>query len=632
MKGKILSLAIIVLMVLGSFGAVGINHSKDDEDVFSEEINELKKIAKEEDWTFDIGKTSVSERNIEELCGFKAPDNWWKNVDFDLITTTQSLPNTFDWRSEGGCTPVKDQGNCGSCWAFGTVAPLESAIKIEEGINVDLSEQWLVSCNRDGWGCDGGWWAHDYHQWKNGQSGDTGAVYESDFPYSASDESCIDIDNHPYRLNDWAFIGSENGIPQRSAIKQAIYTYGPVSAAVRATSLWEFYNGGVFNKDAPGNVNHAVTLVGWDDTKGRDGCWILKNSWGTDWGDDGYMYIEYGCSSIGYSACYVNGYRGPPTDVEEEVTFTFKEITNDPNRGDFEAIDPIFNKPEWYYRLGAEISNEMKYQYDYNIDPDGWWIFQWLSYYTWEPNNDHLFITESPTILFTLKVMEEDLWPNPDDLADVSAKPGGGAKDGADQEKRCAIYHGTYNLVTGEITGDAVSKPDSNGYRTTMGDGNDNAKVWFKIDDTYNEDLYDPELSVSPGKLDFGKKQQGVYSEYISITNDATVDPNDWAYDLSWTASDNKDWISISKSSGDLPAESTDNMEVTVDANKLTKGSTYTGEITIDSNGGSKTIEVKIGVKEKTKSKDDTQIFLGFDLFRQLFLNSIFYRFLEKII
>ena len=97
-------------------------------------------------------------------------------------TPDLGLPTAFNWCDQNGCTPVKNQGNCGSCWAFATVAPLESLIKINDGVTVDLSEQYLVSCNSDGWGCDGGFWAHDYHQWKmvDGEY-EAGAVLEGDF-------------------------------------------------------------------------------------------------------------------------------------------------------------------------------------------------------------------------------------------------------------------------------------------------------------------------------------------------------------------------------------------------------------------------------------------------------------------
>ena len=232
-----------------------------------------------------------------------------------------ALPSAYNWCSLGGCTPVRDQGQCGSCWAFGTVGPLESAILIQDGVSRDLAEQYLVSCNTDGWGCDGGWWAHDYHEWKYppGEPG-PGAVYESDFPYTATDAPCNGPYAHHETIADWVFIGSENGVPSTDAIKQAILDHGPVSAAVCVNTAFQSYTGGVFNPFWPClNINHAIVLVGWDDSLG---AWRLRNSWGPDWGEDGYMWIAYGKNYVGYSANYVI-YAGstpptptpPPTDT-----------------------------------------------------------------------------------------------------------------------------------------------------------------------------------------------------------------------------------------------------------------------------------------------------------------------------
>jgi inhibitor of cysteine peptidase len=224
-----------------------------------------------------------------------------------------ALPAAYDACPAGGCTPVRDQGQCGSCWAFGTVGPLEQAILIQEGASRDLAEQYLVSCNTDGWGCSGGWWAHDYHEWKvpPGEPG-PGAVYEVDFAYTATDASCNPPHTHHERLADWIFIGSENSVPSTDAIKQAILDHGPVSAAVCVNSAFQGYTSGVFDPLRPcRSINHAIVLVGWDDSLG---AWRLRNSWGTNWGEDGYMWIAYGKNYVGYSANYVV-YSGstPPT-------------------------------------------------------------------------------------------------------------------------------------------------------------------------------------------------------------------------------------------------------------------------------------------------------------------------------
>jgi C1A family cysteine protease len=271
-----------------------------------EQISELQEERKEQGWTFTIGTNPATERPFSDLCGLVEPENWSVNASFDPCTPTSILPSRFDWRELGGCTPIRNQGGCGSCWAFGTIAPLECNILIYDHIEVDLSEQWLVSCNTNGWGCDGGWWAHDFLQWKMDRCNGTGAVLEKDFPYRAEDIPCEGPYNHPYLIDSWHFIGFPCGIAPTDAIKQAIMTYGPVSVACAVTPSFGGYTEGVFNDDDPqAQINHAVALVGWDDTQGTEGVWFLRNSWGPGWGEDGYMRIEYKVCKVGYAACYV---------------------------------------------------------------------------------------------------------------------------------------------------------------------------------------------------------------------------------------------------------------------------------------------------------------------------------------
>jgi inhibitor of cysteine peptidase len=235
----------------------------------------------------------------------------------DMGTPSEALPASFSWCSQGGCTPIRDQGQCGSCWAFGTVGPLESNILLAGGGSKNLSEQYLVSCNEDGWGCNGGWWAHDYHMWKiPANEPDAGAVYENNFPYSASDEPCNPPHTHNEKITNWVSLSS--GVPTVATIKQAIYDHGPVAAAVCVNSAFQAYTGGVFSPKTCNTVNHAIVLVGWNDT---DGAWILRNSWGTSWGESGYMRIAYGKAQVGYAANYVvYGGGTPPTPVPATPT------------------------------------------------------------------------------------------------------------------------------------------------------------------------------------------------------------------------------------------------------------------------------------------------------------------------
>ncbi|MCK5458426.1 MAG: hypothetical protein KAI20_00925 [Thermoplasmatales archaeon] len=278
----------------------------------SEDIATMQEQAEIEGWTFTVGENSATQYPLDQLCGLVEPENWWVDADFDPCEPTRDLPEQFDWRDVDGIdytTPVKNQGSCGSCWAFGTVGPLESNILIHDGEEVDLSEQWLVSCNRNGWSCDGGWFAHDYHQWKTDPFNDTGAVLEENFLYDASDLPCDGPYPHDYFIDSWKYIGWAQSIPQVDSIKQAILDYGPVSVAVAVDSAFGAYTSGVFYSNYTG-INHAVTLVGWNDNFYWEGeyygVWILRNSWSPDWGDNGHMYIMYNSSRVGYAACYVD--------------------------------------------------------------------------------------------------------------------------------------------------------------------------------------------------------------------------------------------------------------------------------------------------------------------------------------
>jgi hypothetical protein len=278
------------------------------------EIEYLHEKSISEKWTYTINKNPATQYPLNYLCGLVEPEGWRDKARFDPCIPTRDLPSSFDWRNVNGTdftTSIKNQGSCGSCWAFGTIGPLECNIKIKDGIEEDLSEQWLVNCNQDDWGCDGGWWAHDYHEWKNDSCNNSGAVLEIYCPYTASDDLCLCPYPHDYFINDWAYIGSGSGVPPVNSIKQAIYTYGPVSAAICVNNAFRAYDGGVFNGPSCTTINHGITLVGWNDSQGSDGVWILRNSWGTGWGEDGYMRIEYGVSQVGYGSCYVN-YSGTP--------------------------------------------------------------------------------------------------------------------------------------------------------------------------------------------------------------------------------------------------------------------------------------------------------------------------------
>ena len=287
-------------------------------------IQALKEEVKAQGGTYEVSYSAAMDKSIESLATLKIPQGWNKSdaPSVSMIgSTVKSLPASWDWRKQKGVTPIKNQGDCGSCWAFGTVGPLESLILIKDRVKVDLSEQYLVSCNVNGWSCDGGWFAHDYHMNLDGQDNNgPGAVYDASDPYTATSSACGRKYKHHYKISNWAYIKSEIAVPTVEAIKQAIYTYGPISAAVYAGPKFQAYGGGIFNTSEHGKyngeqvpINHAIVLVGWNDDLGTDkGYWILRNSWGTSWGEAGYMRIRYGVSQVGYAANFIE-YAGGST-------------------------------------------------------------------------------------------------------------------------------------------------------------------------------------------------------------------------------------------------------------------------------------------------------------------------------
>lgn len=247
--------------------------------------------------TFTVQTAGATTAEIPLLLNDFAPQT--SAVPLQDAVELTSLPTTLNWCDHGYCTPVKNQADCGSCWAFSTVSIFESALRIWDNTTRDLSEQYLVSCNMNGWGCGGGSYAHDYHANVSLPGELPGPVYEADFPYQAADAPCNIPYTHHERLESWAY-----GIDEVAAIKQLIYDYGPVSASMCAGAAFQAYSGGIFdtNETCFWWTNHAVVLVGWDDT---EQVWYLRNSWGPEWGENGYMRIRWGTSNVGSSVNHV---------------------------------------------------------------------------------------------------------------------------------------------------------------------------------------------------------------------------------------------------------------------------------------------------------------------------------------
>jgi len=219
----------------------------------------------------------------------------------------RDFPERFDWRENGGVTPAKDQGQCGSCWAFASLGAIESQVLINDGWAPDFSEQQLVSCDYFNHGCNGGWHVSSWYYYE-----DFGTVLEECMPYTASNstpctqEQC----DHYYVADEFDYIDdSVEGI-------KAELENGPVPCAMFAYDDLHYYVSGCYEHEHTTNdVNHGVLIVGWDDTMCGTGAWIVKNSWSEDFGLDGYFYIKYGSCLIGYGAAYIRVAPVPPVNL-----------------------------------------------------------------------------------------------------------------------------------------------------------------------------------------------------------------------------------------------------------------------------------------------------------------------------
>ena len=221
--------------------------------------------------------------------------------------SSRDLPAVWDWRVQGGVTPVKSQGACGSCWDFAATAAFESVIRITTDRIEDLSEQAVLSCNDQGHGCSGGWADTAYRLFMF-----PGAVSESCMPYQANDniECTIDFCEIIDRLDGWADLPTDI-----TSLKESIYDH-PVAAAMTVFPDFQAYGGGCYDNPSVAAVNHEVLMVGWDDTACEgEGAWIIKNSWGLGWGIGGYGYVKYGCVNLGYAAQEIFYTPRGPVDI-----------------------------------------------------------------------------------------------------------------------------------------------------------------------------------------------------------------------------------------------------------------------------------------------------------------------------
>ncbi len=245
--------------------------------------------------------TELPEEEQKYLCGTIPESHDDTEINLLSIQEPQTLPLSFDWRNHQGnwLTEVKDQGLCGSCWSFCAVAQTESWWKIKVNrpyLEIDLSEQFILSCSEGT--CKGGRISHALDLIKT-----SGIPAETLSPYQASDTiPCMDAGEN-WESNSIRIPG-RIGLSAMSIemIKRTIMRQ-PVSTIMRVYDNFFAYSNGVYNSPSDNYIgSHAVLLVGWDDV---EQSWICKNSWGNEWGDEGYFRISWGICNIGSSVSYI---------------------------------------------------------------------------------------------------------------------------------------------------------------------------------------------------------------------------------------------------------------------------------------------------------------------------------------
>ncbi|KAG7596039.1 Peptidase C1A papain C-terminal [Arabidopsis suecica] len=201
-----------------------------------------------------------------------------------------NVPDAVDWRTQGAVTPIRNQGKCGGCWAFSAVAAIEGINKIKTGNLVSLSEQQLIDCDVGTYnkGCSGGLMETAFEFIKtNG-----GLATETDYPYTGIEGTC----DQEKSKNKVVTIQGYQKVAQNEASLQIAAAQQPVSVGIDAGGfIFQLYSSGVFTNYCGTNLNHGVTVVGYG-VEGDQKYWIVKNSWGTGWGEEGYIRMERGVS------------------------------------------------------------------------------------------------------------------------------------------------------------------------------------------------------------------------------------------------------------------------------------------------------------------------------------------------
>eukprot|EP00756_Hemistasia_phaeocysticola_P045201 Hpha_TRINITY_DN18963_c0_g1::TRINITY_DN18963_c0_g1_i1::g.17457::m.17457 len=235
----------------------------------------------------DLSRGEFASYHNHKVSGHRSPVSPFSSAQIAARATS------VDWRKHGAVTPVKDQGQCGSCWAFSATGGIEGQWFMAGNALPNLSEQQLVSCDKVDYGCNGGEQDTAFTWLVNNTHG--GITGETAYPYKSGGGSTFDCLYDPTKMPDAAVVAGHKDLKADEAVMATwVGQNGPLPVSVDAGHDWQSYTGGVLTKCPTHNLDHAVLIVGY-----TADYWIVKNSWAKDWGEEGYIRIAYGSGQCG---------------------------------------------------------------------------------------------------------------------------------------------------------------------------------------------------------------------------------------------------------------------------------------------------------------------------------------------
>jgi len=250
--------------------------------------------------TFRMGLTQFADWTLDEFKAYLnakilGPNSTYTGNDPQVkMVTSSSLPASVNWVTEGAVTPVKNQGNCGCCYSFSATGALEGQLFLQTGQLVSLSEQNILDCSgsEGNQGCNGGAIQYAFQYVDDNGGIDT----EASYPYTGKQGTCS---YNSY--NSGATCSGFTNLPSgdEGALQQAVANIGPISAAIDASTL-QYYRSGVYSSSrcSSTNLDHAVLVVGYGTSSSGQAYWLVKNSWGTHWGMNGYFELARNANNM----------------------------------------------------------------------------------------------------------------------------------------------------------------------------------------------------------------------------------------------------------------------------------------------------------------------------------------------